>query len=114
DAVAFSSAGLMVLSGKPRTGPPPVVFRRGEVDGNLRFELNDPLAVLARLFLAGDPLPCDDAADADDDGAVSVTDAVILLRRLFLGGLALPAPGPERCGVDPTADGLTSGCLAGC
>ncbi len=36
--------------------------------------------------------------------------AVRTLNYLFAGGnVAIPAPGPESCGVDPTGDGL-AGC----
>jgi hypothetical protein len=45
---------------------------------------------------------------ADNRGriAVALTDAVRILLYLFQGGERPPAPGPETCGEDPTADGL--------
>jgi hypothetical protein len=56
---------------------------------------------------------CLDAADADDNGQVQLTDAVRILGFLFLGTAPLPAPfdppGPS-CGPDPTEDGI--GCLS--
>ena len=41
-------------------------------------------------------------ADANDDGTVDISDAILTLNYLFGGGSALPAPGADRCGVDPT------------
>jgi hypothetical protein len=35
-----------------------------------------------------------DAADADDDGVINLTDALVIVRLLFQGGTALPAPYP--------------------
>ena len=45
-----------------------------------------------------------DAADADDNGSEEITDAILILSYLFTGGRAPAAPGPERCGEDPSAD----------
>lgn len=48
-----------------------------------------------------------DVPDANDDGKLDLSDAVFTLAHLFQGGAAPPAPGPETCGVDPTADDLS-------
>jgi hypothetical protein len=50
-------------------------------------------------------VPCADAADADDSGAIDLADAIHLLSALFLGGPAPAAPFPA-CGTDPTEDAL--------
>ena len=46
-----------------------------------------------------------DAADANDDGQVDISDAIYDLRYLFLGGQAPPAPFPHA-GPDVTIDDL--------
>ena len=55
------------------------------------------------LFSGGFEPPCMDACDADDDGAVTITDGIYTLQNLFAHGPALPPPYPD-CGLDPTAD----------
>ena len=49
---------------------------------------------------------CPDAADTNDDGAVTVTDGIREVAWLFLGGDEPAAPGPTHCGTDPTSDAL--------
>jgi hypothetical protein len=61
--------------------------------------------VLRALFIPGTALGCEDAADVDDDGHLTLTDAIALLNYLFRSGPAPPAPFPD-CGTDPTADAL--------
>ena len=58
------------------------------------------------LFNGGSPPACPDAADADDSGALDLTDPIRILRHLFQGGEAPPDPGPVSCGRDPTEDDL--------
>lgn len=84
-------------------------FRRGDVDGGGTVALNDAVLVFMFLFTAeGRPPRCLDAADADDDGEISITDGIRILEVLF-GGLGdIPAPGFQRCGDDPTADDLAA------
>ena len=48
------------------------------------------------------------AADANDDGAIDLSDATSILRALFLGTGPLPAPSAEP-GIDPTPDPLACG-----
>ena len=67
--------------------------------------LADAIAILDFLFGGGRVLRCAKAADANDDGAVQITDAVFLLGHLFSGTAAPPEPYPAR-GLDPTPDGL--------
>lgn len=81
-------------------------FRRGDADDNGSVQLTDAVKLLSHLF-RGEPAPtCPDGADFDDDGSLKLTDAVYLLTALFRGGPQTPAPGPETCGEDPTADAL--------
>lgn len=80
-------------------------FLRGDVTGNGRLETSDIFRLLALLFL-GEPVDCDDAADANDDGRLQLTDAVVLVHHLFRQAPPLPGPGPESPGMDGTDDGL--------
>ena len=81
-------------------------FRRGDANVDGKLDISDPIAVLGYLFLGTAADLCHDAGDADDDGDLNITDAIYALNYLFLGGPALPAPGPEDCGPDPTDDEL--------
>ncbi|MBN1441158.1 MAG: hypothetical protein JXA90_00545, partial [Planctomycetes bacterium] len=83
------------------------IFRRGDTDGDSIWNLTDAVFGLSALFLAGSPMPgCLDAADSNDDGLFNLSDAVYTLGALFLGGPMPPAPGPDDCESDPTADDL--------
>ncbi|MGH9361483.1 MAG: hypothetical protein ACRD2T_06155, partial [Thermoanaerobaculia bacterium] len=68
-------------------------------------DLSDAVAALGYLFLGSRSPVCLDAADANDDGALEITDSIYLLQFLFLGGPAPPPPHP-RPGLDPTPDGF--------
>ena len=83
-------------------------FVRGDVDLTGRLALDDAVLLLQSLFRGGGALPCEDAADANDDGGLNVTDGVYILAHLFLSGPAPPAPFPEA-GRDATDDAL--GCV---
>ena len=111
DLVASSQDTVAVLPGRTG-GPTPTLFLRGDTSGDGAILMNDAIGILIRLFQGGEPLPCDDAADADDTGAVDLTDAITILGHLFLGRGPLPPPGPDDCGLDPGADEL--GCEAAC
>jgi hypothetical protein len=62
--------------------------------------------------MGGTKPSCMDAADADDSGALDLTDAIYVLQFLFMGGTKPPAPGPDACGPDPA--GTSLGCEVGC
>jgi len=79
-------------------------FQRGEVTGDGTVNLTDALAILEFLSQHG-PMDCLDAADADDDGRVTILDAIRLIFYLFAGGQE-PAPPFATPGEDPTADAL--------
>jgi hypothetical protein len=81
-------------------------FRRGDVDGNGKPEITDAVRLLGLLYLGEAGVSCHDAADADDTGLLDINDPVFILGYLFQGGLPPPAPGPEKCGPDPSGDDL--------
>ncbi|MEM7235360.1 MAG: hypothetical protein AAF517_24515, partial [Planctomycetota bacterium] len=68
--------------------------------------ISDGIRIVDVLFSAGEPLPCDDAGDANDDGSNDVSDAILVFGFLFQGAAEPPAPGVLSCGVDPTGDAL--------
>jgi len=50
-------------------------------------------------------LVCMDAADVDDDGELTITDAIRSLNYLFVGTADAPEPpGPFNCGYDVNDD----------
>ena len=95
DVGAYESGGC--------NGPPP--FARGDTNEDETFDLSDPVALLAFLFLGTVTLDCLDAADMDDSGELELTDAVFGLLHLFLGGSPPPSPFPE-CGTELWLDEL--------
>ena len=91
------------------------VFFRSDVNGDQRSTISDPVVLLPHLFSGGE-IPCQDAADADDDGRVVLTDAIFILNFIFLEGPQPPPPGArvpgnDLPGIDPTPDDL--GCAQG-
>ena len=99
--------GKVAVPGKP-------IFRRGDVDQDGAVRLLD-VVVLGHMFLTGDLPACPDAADADDNGRLEITDAIAILGYLFLAQDPPPAPGPAACGPDPRAGGDEQGpCESGC
>ncbi|MBI4600438.1 MAG: hypothetical protein HY721_00620 [Planctomycetes bacterium] len=87
----------------PGQGP---TFKRGDANCDGSVDAGD--AELVKLFLnqiVQEPC-CLDAADADDDGEISIGDAVWILS--YAEGFGQPPmpPGPQECGPDPTPDRL--------
>jgi hypothetical protein len=84
-------------------------FRRADSNADATLDISDPVATLGFLFLGTEDLPCLDAADVDDSGAVDISDAIYSSTFQFLGG-----PPPEEpfgaCGMGLTIDDLT--CLS--
>lgn len=78
-------------------------FHRGDADANESLQLTDAIRILNFLFLGGNSISCEDAADTDDNGTLQLTDAIRILGFLFLGGPA-PAPPFNACGIDPTPE----------
>lgn len=91
------------LTREPMTCSPvaEVPFRRGDVNGDGKINLSDPIWIVSALFFGASFGPCRAAADVDDDGKLVLTDAIYTLNFLFRGGPAPPAPYPG-CGEDPT------------
>ena len=81
-------------------------FRRGDSNQDGNLDISDGVFDLNALFTGGSRPACADAADGNDDGNHDIADAVFKFGALFVGGLPPPAPGPDRCGPDPTPDRL--------
>ena len=85
-------------------------FTRGDVTGDGRIDISDPIAILRFLFQGAPEPGCMEAADADDDSDVTNTDPIFLLLHLFQEGVPLPHPGPDDpCGLDTDEDRF--GCI---
>jgi len=95
-ALVFFSALVPVATGAQEAGT---------VRGVVHDPDGRPVAGVRVTLPGSDPVPCADAADANDDGAFDISDPVFLLGFLFTLG---PDPGPPfpDCGADPTGDGL--------
>jgi hypothetical protein len=85
------------------------VFKRGDCNSDLLFNIADPIFTLGILF----PVPpnppnvaeCVDSCDANDDGLLNIADPIAKLGVLFPSVSpppVMPAPGSTTCGVDPT------------
>ncbi|MEM7163971.1 MAG: dockerin type I domain-containing protein [Planctomycetota bacterium] len=79
-------------------------FLRGDADSDGIVGPMDAAFINAFLFAAGPAPACMDAADANDDGQIDVSDVL-----LIQGGGPIPYPNPE-CGIDVTPDNLDCGC----
>ena len=87
----------------------PTTFVRGDCNRiGATLTIADPVFTFNVLFLGTAAMSCPDACDANDDGAVDITDGIHVLNFLFLGG---PPPDPpfEIEGRDETRD-----CLPAC
>ncbi len=75
-------------------------FRRGDSNASGAVRVSDAVDVLRALFLdTPAAIACRDAADADDDGAITIGDALRILSFVFVGGTPPAAPFPE-CGKE--------------
>ncbi|MEM7233071.1 MAG: right-handed parallel beta-helix repeat-containing protein, partial [Planctomycetota bacterium] len=83
-----------------------IPFTRGNINGDPRTDISDPVFLLTYLFLGGEQPKCLKATDANDSGRVDLSDSVYMLTFLFLGGPTPRAPF-EECGLDPTFDDLS-------
>ena len=84
------------------SSPGNVRFLRGDADGDGSVGFPDAIKLLEAVFLGVSDLECEDAADVNDDGRVTVSDAVMILRTLFVN----PTHGVS-CELDVTADNLS-------
>ncbi len=82
------------------------LFIRGDVNGDGKIELTDPISNLDYQFLGNFESTCLDALDFDDDGTISLSDPIGNLTYQFLGGIDAKLPGPGQCGVDTTPSNL--------
>lgn len=80
-------------------------FVRGDANTDGAVDIADPVVLLLDLFAQGSTIRCFDAADANDDTRLNVSDVVYSLAFLFLGASAPPAPWPG-CGIDLTPTDL--------
>ena len=78
-------------------------FVRGDVNRDGRVNVADAVAGASALFSIDTAVPCQDAADANDDGALDLSDTLTTLRFLFADD-SLPYPQPPDVGPDATCD----------
>ena len=63
----------------------------------MRIDLSDAIRTLAHLYLGGVDLRCYDAADANDDGKLDLSDPIMTLHALFLDtSIKFPPPNIRR------------------
>jgi hypothetical protein len=79
-------------------------FVRGLVNDDPDVDVSDVVTILLYLF-AGRSISCQDAADANDDGLLNLSDCIYLLDYLFRAGAPIDAP-TGACDSDPTPDDL--------
>jgi len=96
-SVALDTASMEIAYLPPGAVP----FIRGDGNADGGADLSDAVAVLLGLFEGGAGLPCEAAADLDDDGKIDLSDPIRLLGFLFLAGPPPAAPFPG-CGPDPS------------
>ncbi|MEM7264211.1 MAG: IPT/TIG domain-containing protein, partial [Planctomycetota bacterium] len=80
-------------------------FIRGDINLDGVVDLSDPIKNLLGLF-GGADIPCDEAADTNNDGNRDLSDSVFLLDFLFQDGPAMSAPFPDA-GFDLDDDGIS-------
>ncbi len=103
DVGVFGDAFLAQVVGGPAGSG---WFARGDVERDGRRTVTDAVQIFRGLFLGHGVFACEDAADVNDDGAVSLTDGIAFLDYLFRNGPPPPPPGLDAPGPDPTEDGL--------
>jgi serine protease AprX len=89
-------------------------FFRGDANTDGTVTLSDSVFTFEWLFRGGPSPQCTDSADSNDDGRVDISDGIGILSFLFLGTFAIPAPGTDSCGADPTRDDLSCGSAGPC
>jgi len=94
-----------------RPGRPAVPARRLQRRRRARHRGSEIHAFLS-ISRRGAP-SCDDAADANDDGELDLSDALYTLAERFVGDPAHPEP-TSVCGPDPTDDNLECVAYAPC
>jgi len=96
-----------ILSGPRSAAGGDQAFLRGDSNADGRVSVSDALMTRRWLFNGELAPPCLEAANADDDAWIDITDVVQILNAAFLGKFEIPSPFPET-GTDPTpVEGLT-------
>lgn len=110
--------GLSIVNGIEIVGPLNEAafvddFKRGDGNTNGLLDIADATLSLSYQFLGAAVTTCLDALDVNDNGALGLDDPLYALFHMFDDGPAIPAPGAEACGIDPTPDGPSGdlGCL---
>ena len=110
DFAEIGVGGLITLQMEPTDLTP---FIRGDVNVNGVVEpLADAIFLLSALICFY-PMPCQKAADVNDDSGVNIADPIYLLYYGFIGGSPPPPPFPDCAEEDPTPAGqdcLQTGC----
>jgi len=94
---------FVFIDAKVSIGIDIATFLRGDTDGSLEVDQTDAIVLLNHLFIGGSPPHCYDAADANDDGELDISDPIAILESVFLGTRQLPPP-TGIPGADPTSD----------
>ncbi|MBN1419809.1 MAG: hypothetical protein JXP34_13600 [Planctomycetes bacterium] len=97
---------MLFLAGGMAAGPAhadEVAFIRGDANSDGKVSISDALTIRRYLFNGAWRPACGDAADADDNGRLEITDQIMILGALFLGRSPLPPPTWEP-GPDPTPE----------
>jgi hypothetical protein len=89
-------------------------FRRGDGNADKTVDLSDVVFDLDYLFQGGTAPGCLDAADANDDGKVDISDPLRILFSLYGQSEPLPTPGPTQCGLDGDTDDVLATCVYSC
>jgi len=92
------------LDASSEHGSTPVIFSRGDVNGD-GFLSQADIVSLITYFQVGRLPPCADAADYDDSGYLDITDIINLFRFFYQNG-DFPEEPFKTPGEDPTEDGL--------
>jgi hypothetical protein len=79
----------------------PVVFIRGDANSDHQRNVSDIIAMIGYLF-QGRSLPCEDAADFNDDGRITIEDPLRLIQFLFASSAGFGGPA-----LEPHADGTS-------
>ncbi len=109
--------GAVTNPGDPEDSPPPpppLQFRRGDVNADSLVNITDPIATLNFLFTGdGSPPACEKAADANADGLVNISDPTYTLNFLFVGAGNPPPPPFPDCGPEPDGSSTDLTCDVG-
>ncbi len=84
--------------------PEDKIFLRGDANADGEVSISDVL-MIRHGFLSGLELPCNDAADANDDGKMDAIDEETVLLSLFYDVPCIHPPFPDA-GIDPRPDWL--------